>query len=64
MNIRPIGAELFLADGQTEVMKLTDAFRSFANPPNKAPKKIHSSLNRNGSVTSLNIRSLSLGRTR
>ena len=35
MKIRLVGAELFHADGQTGMTKLTVAFRSFA----KAPKK-------------------------
>ena len=33
MNIRPVGAELFLVDGQTDMTKLIVAFRSFANEP-------------------------------
>ena len=36
MKIRPVGAELFDADGQTD-MKLIVAFRNFAN----APKNCH-----------------------
>jgi len=40
MNIRPVGAELFHAEGQTYMTKLTVAFRSFV----KAPK------NQNGNV--------------
>jgi hypothetical protein len=35
MKIRPLGAELFHADEQTEMAKLIVAFRNFA----KAPKK-------------------------
>jgi hypothetical protein len=36
MKIRPVGAELFLADnGQTDMMKLIVAFRNFANAPKK-----------------------------
>jgi competence transcription factor ComK len=34
-KIRPVGAELFYADGQKHMMKLTVAFRNFANAPNK-----------------------------
>jgi hypothetical protein len=33
MKIRPLGAELFHADGQTDMMNLTVAFRDFGNPP-------------------------------
>jgi UDP-galactopyranose mutase len=33
MKIHPLGAKLFHADGQTDVMKLIDASRSFANMP-------------------------------
>jgi hypothetical protein len=33
MKMRPVGAELFHADGQTDTMKLTDAFRNFTNAP-------------------------------
>jgi hypothetical protein len=33
MKIRPVGAELFHADGQTDMTKLIVAFRNFANAP-------------------------------
>jgi hypothetical protein len=33
IKIRPMGAELFYADGQTDIMKLIVAFRNFANAP-------------------------------
>jgi len=33
MKIRPVGAELFLADGRTDMTKLKVAFRNFANAP-------------------------------
>jgi hypothetical protein len=33
MKIRPVGAELFHADGQTDMTKLTVAFRNFAKAP-------------------------------
>jgi hypothetical protein len=33
MKIRPVGAELFHAGGQTGVAKLTVAFRNLANAP-------------------------------
>jgi len=33
MKIRPVGAELFHADGQTYMAKLIVAFRNFANSP-------------------------------
>jgi hypothetical protein len=29
INVRPVGAELFHADGQTDMTKLTVAFRKF-----------------------------------
>jgi len=35
MKIRPVGAELFDADGRTDVKKLIFAFRNFANAANK-----------------------------
>jgi len=35
MKIPVAGAELFRADGRTDVTNLTVAFRSFANGPNK-----------------------------
>jgi hypothetical protein len=38
MKIRPVGAELFHADGQTYMTKLVFAFRNFANAPKKAIK--------------------------
>jgi hypothetical protein len=31
IKIRPVGAELFLADGQTDTTKLTDAFPQFCD---------------------------------
>jgi len=33
MKIRPVDAELFRADGQKDMMKLTAAFRNFAKKP-------------------------------
>jgi hypothetical protein len=33
MKVRPLGAELFHADGQTDMTKLTVASRNFANCP-------------------------------
>jgi len=33
MKIRPMGAELLYADGQTDVTNLIFAFRNFANAP-------------------------------
>ena len=33
MKIRPVGGELFHADGQTDMTKLIVAFRNFANAP-------------------------------
>jgi hypothetical protein len=33
IKIRPLGAELFHADGQTDITKLTGAFRNFGNAP-------------------------------
>jgi Ca2+-binding EF-hand superfamily protein len=35
MKIRPVGAELFQADGRTDKTKLRVAFRNFANEPKK-----------------------------
>ena len=35
MKIRPVGAELFHADRQTDMTKLTVALRNFANAPKK-----------------------------
>jgi hypothetical protein len=35
MKIRPVGAELFHADGRTDKTKLTVAFRNFGNAPKK-----------------------------
>ena len=39
MKIRPVGAELFHADGQID-MKLRVDFHNFANTPNKALLKL------------------------
>jgi hypothetical protein len=33
MKIRPVGAEFFHSDGQTDITKLIVAFRNFANAP-------------------------------
>jgi hypothetical protein len=33
MKIRPLGAELFHADGQTDMTKLIGALHNFANAP-------------------------------
>jgi hypothetical protein len=33
MKIRPVGAEVFHADGQTDMAKIIVAFRNFANLP-------------------------------
>jgi len=35
MKIRPVGAELFHADGPSGMMKLTVAFSNFANAPKR-----------------------------
>ena len=35
MKIHPVGAELFHADGLTDMMKLIAAFRNFADQPDK-----------------------------
>ena len=35
MKIRPVWAELLNADGQTDMTKLKEAFRNFANTPKK-----------------------------
>jgi len=39
MKIRPMGAELFHADGQTDMTKLIFALRDFVNAPPPPPKK-------------------------
>jgi hypothetical protein len=36
MKISPMGTELFLTDRQTDMTKLTIAFRNFANVPKKS----------------------------
>jgi hypothetical protein len=38
MKIRPVGAQLLHADGQTDVKKFMVAFRNFANAPKNYPK--------------------------
>jgi len=40
MKIRPVGAEVFHADGQTDMMKLIVALRRFVNAPKKAVLKL------------------------
>jgi len=37
MKIRPVGAELFHEDEQTDKAKLITAFRNFANVPKNIP---------------------------
>ena len=37
MKIRPVGGELFRADGQTDRTKITVVFRKFANAPKNSP---------------------------
>jgi hypothetical protein len=39
MKIRPLGAEQFHADRQTDVTKLTVAFHNFVNMPKNKQKK-------------------------
>ena len=34
IKIRPVGAELFHSDGQTDMLKLIVSFRNFTNAPN------------------------------
>jgi hypothetical protein len=36
MKIRPVGAKLLRADGQTDTTKLTVTFHNFVNAPTKA----------------------------
>ena len=40
MQIHPVGAEVFHADGQTDIAILTVAFRNFANAPKNTWKKV------------------------
>jgi hypothetical protein len=42
MKIRPVGAELFHADGQTDTTQLIVAFRNFANSPKSSAFCPHS----------------------
>jgi hypothetical protein len=39
MKIRPVGAELFHADGQTDMVKLLVAFRNFAKAPSNEAER-------------------------
>jgi hypothetical protein len=39
MKIRPVGAEFFHADGQTDMTKLLITFRDFANAPKNECKR-------------------------
>ena len=43
MKIRPVGAELFHADRQTDMTKLIVAFRNFANAPKYSNFKSYTS---------------------
>jgi hypothetical protein len=42
MKIRPVGAELFHADAETDMTKITVALRSFANAPKNGYKRARS----------------------
>jgi hypothetical protein len=44
MKIRPVGAELFHADGRTDTTKLIVAFRNFGNASNKRTHRRNDSL--------------------
>jgi hypothetical protein len=37
IKIRPVGADLFHAEGRTHITKLIVTFRNFANAPTKQP---------------------------
>ena len=37
VEVRPVGAELFRADGRTDMAKLIVAFRNFARAPKNPP---------------------------
>jgi hypothetical protein len=39
IKIRPLGAELFYAHGQTDMTKLIVAFRNFANAPKEGANR-------------------------
>ena len=39
MKIRPVGAEVFHADGRTDMTKLIVPFLKFATAPNKANRR-------------------------
>jgi hypothetical protein len=41
MKIRQVGAELFYADGQTDITKIAVAFRNSANAPNNYSTQGH-----------------------
>jgi len=44
MKILSVGAELFHVDGRTDMTKLIDAFRNFANAPKKNMQKIYKTM--------------------
>jgi hypothetical protein len=45
MKIRSVGAQLYHADGRTDMTKLTAAFRNFANAPKNGSNKISRTYN-------------------
>jgi hypothetical protein len=47
MKIRPVGAEMFYADRQIDMSKLTVAFRNFANAPKNVVSATPKLLNAN-----------------
>ena len=44
MKIRTVGAELFQADGRTDMTKLIVAFRNFANAPIRDKSSVETQL--------------------
>ena len=48
MKIRPTGAELLYADGRTNMMNLTVAFRNFSNAPKTGRQAVSQRQFRNG----------------
>jgi hypothetical protein len=52
MIIRPVGDELFHADGQTDIIIV--AFRNFANAPDKGTEILKERRNNNGQKDEIN----------
>ena len=55
MKIRLVGAELFHADGQTDMKKLIVAFRNFVNAPKSESEQVRHCVMKSSSEPRFNV---------